>query len=129
MKINSMMIEDVVTVSGDTSIKEAIQTLYHKHIGSIVVIDKDGKCEGMFTERDAIRVVATEVSLSTPLKEVMTTNLRTVEEGATFAEAKNIMRSHSIRHLPVTDEQGHLIGLLSLRSILNEVHDMHPVKR
>ncbi len=124
-----MMIEDVVTVSGDTSIKEAIQTLYHKHIGSIVVIDKDGKCEGIFTERDAIRVVATEVTLSTPLKEVMTTNIRTVEEGATFAQAKNIMRSHSIRHLPVIDEQGHLIGLLSLRSILNEVHDMVPIKR
>lgn len=129
MKINSMMIEDVVTVSGDTSIKEAIQTLYHKHIGSIVVIDKEGKCEGIFTERDAIRVVATEVTLSTPLKEVMTTNIRTVEEGATFAQAKNIMRSHSIRHLPVIDEQGHLIGLLSLRSILNEVHDMVPIKR
>jgi len=129
LKINSMMIEDVVTVSGDTSIKEAIQTLYHKHIGSIVVIDKEGKCEGIFTERDAIRVVATEVTLSTPLKEVMTTNIRTVEEGATFAQAKNIMRSHSIRHLPVIDEQGHLIGLLSLRSILNEVHDMVPIKR
>ena len=124
-----MMIEDVVTASGDTSIKEAIQTLYHKHIGSIVVIDKEGKCEGIFTERDAIRVIATEVTLSTPLKEVMTTNLRTVEEGATFAQAKNIMRSHSIRHLPVIDEQGHLIGLLSLRSILNEVHDMVPIKR
>ena len=124
-----MMIEDVVTASGDTSIKEAIQTLYHKHIGSIVVIDKEGKCEGIFTERDAIRVIATEVALSTPLKEVMTTNIRTVEEGATFAQAKNIMRSHSIRHLPVIDEQGHLIGLLSLRSILNEVHDMVPIKR
>jgi CBS domain-containing protein len=124
-----MMIEDVVTVSGDISIKEAIHTLYHKHIGSIVVVDKEGKCEGIFTERDAIRVVAMEVPLSTPLKEVMTTNLRTVEEGATFAQAKNIMRAHSIRHLPVTDKQGHLIGLLSLRTVLNEVHDMHPVKR
>jgi CBS domain-containing protein len=129
LKINSMMIEDVVTVSRDISIKEAISTLYHKHIGSIIIIDKDGKCEGIFTERDAIRVVASEVPLSTPLKEVMTTNLKTVEEGATFAEAKNIMRSHNIRHLPITDKQGHLIGLLSLRTILNEIHDMHTVKR
>ena len=123
------MIEDVVTVLGDISIKEAISTLYHKHIGSIVVIDKEEKCEGIFTERDAIRVVATEVPLSTPLKDVMTTNLRTVEEGTTFAQAKNIMRSYNIRHLPVTDKQGHLIGLLSLRTVLNEVHNMHPVKR
>jgi CBS domain-containing protein len=124
-----MMIEDVVTASGDISIKEAIHTLYHKHIGSIVVIDKDGKCEGIFTERDAIRVVALEVPLSTPLKEVMTTNPKTVEAGTTFAQAKNIMRTHNIRHLPVTDTQGHLIGLLSLRMILNEIHDMHTVTR
>jgi CBS domain-containing protein len=113
-----MLIEDVVTASGDISIKEAIHTLYQKHIGSIIIIDKD-----------AIRVVAMEVPLGTPLKEAMTTNLKTVEEGTTFAHAKNIMRSHNIRHLPVTDKQGHLIGLLSLRTILNEVHNMRPAKR
>lgn len=124
-----MMIEDVVTASGDISIKEAVRILYHKHVGSIIIIDKNRKCEGIFTERDAIRVVATEVPLSTPLKEVMTTNLKTVEEGATFAQAKSIMRSYNIRHLPVNDKQGHLIGLLSLRTILDEVHNMHAVKR
>lgn len=128
MKINGMMIEDVVTASGDISIKEAIHILYVKHIGSIVIIDKERKCKGIFTERDAIRVVASDIPLSTPLKEVMTTNLKTVEKGASFAEAKNIMKSHNIRHLPVTDKQGHLIGLLSLRIILDEVHDMQSVK-
>jgi CBS domain-containing protein len=119
-----MLIEDVVTSSGDISIKEAIHTLYTKHIGSIVIIDKDRKCKGIFTERDAIRVVASDIPLNTPLKEVMTTNLKTIEKGATFAEAKNVMRSHNIRHLPVIDKQGHLIGLLSFRTILDEVHDI-----
>ena len=128
MKINGFMIEDVVIASGDISIKEAIGTLYHKHIGSVIIIDKDRKCKGIFTERDAIRVVATDVPLSTQLKEAMTTNLKTVEEGATFAEALNIMRTHNIRHLPVTDKQGKLIGLLSLRTILDEVHNMRTGK-
>ena len=127
MKINGMMIEDVVTASGDISIKEAIHILYVKHIGSIVIIDKERKCKGIFTERDAIRVVASDIPLSTQLKEVMTTNLKTIEKGATFAEAKNVMKSHNIRHLPVTDKQGHLIGLLSLRTILDEVHDIQSV--
>jgi len=124
-----MLIEDVVTTSGDISTKEAIHILYVRHIGSIVIIDKQRKCKGIFTERDAIRVVASDIPLSTPLKEVMTTNLQTVEEGVSFSEAKNIMRTHKIRHLPVTDKQGHLIGLLSLRTILDEVHDMHTGKR
>lgn len=124
-----MLIEDVVTTSGDISTKEAIHILYVRHIGSIVIIDKQKKCRGIFTERDAIRVVASDIPLSTPLKDVMTTHLQTVEEGVSFSEAKSIMRTHKIRHLPVTDKQGHLIGLLSLRTILDEVHDMHTGKR
>lgn len=124
-----MMIEDAITALGDVSVREAIQTLYQRHIGSIVVLDKDGKCEGIFTERDAIRVVATEVPLSRPLKEVMSTNVKTVVKGSTFAEAKSIMRAHNIRHLPVTDSQGRLIGLISLRAILDEILNMQAVKR
>jgi CBS domain-containing protein len=123
-----MMVEDMVSTSGDISIKEAILILHNRHIGSIVIVGQDGKCKGIFTERDAIRVVATDVPLSTPLREVMTTNLKTVKEGATFAEVKNIMRTHNIRHLPVVDEQGRIIGLLSLRRILDEVHDLHVLK-
>lgn len=129
MKIDSMVIEDAVTETRDISIKEAIGILYHKHVGSIVIIDKDGKCEGIFTERDAIRVVAMDVSLDKPLEEVMTTNLKTVRKGATFSEAKNIMMVNNVRHLPVTDEQGKFIGLLSLRIILDEIHDVHQAKR
>lgn len=124
MKIDSMLIEDVVTASGDITVKEAIQILHHRHVGSIVIIDEAGKCEGIFTERDALRVVASDVPLSTPLKEVMTTHLWTMEEGGTFAEAKSLMRTHNVRHLPVIDKQGHFKGLLSLRTILDEIHDM-----
>lgn len=128
MKIDSMMVDNMVSASGDISVKEAIQMLHNRHIGSVVVIGKDGSCEGIFTERDAIRVVATDVPLSTPLREVMTTNLKTVKQGVTFTEVKEIMRTHNIRHLPVTDEQGRVIGLLSLRRILDEVHDLHVLK-
>lgn len=129
MKIKGLIDEDVVTGLGDISLKEAICILHDRHIGSIIVIDKDEKCEGIFTERDAIRVVANDIPLSTPLKEAMTTNLKTIDESATFAMAKEIMRTHNIRHLPVVDKQGRLIGLLSLRKILDEVHDMHKIKR
>ncbi len=129
MKIQNLIDEDVVTTLGDISLKEAISILYKRHIGSIIIIDKDKKCKGIFTERDAIRVIANDISLNTPLVEVMTTNLKTVDEQATFSMAKEIMRDHNIRHLPVVDEQGRLIGLLSLRRILDEVHEMHKIKR
>ncbi|NHJ15214.1 MAG: CBS domain-containing protein, partial [Candidatus Thorarchaeota archaeon] len=108
MKIQNLIDEDVVTTLGDISLKEAISILYKRHIGSIIIIDKDKKCKGIFTERDAIRVIANDIPLNTPLVEVMTTNLKTVDEQATFSMAKEIMRDHNIRHLPVVDEQGRL---------------------
>jgi CBS domain-containing protein len=129
LKITGLIDEDVITTLGDISVKEAIKILYQRHVGSIIIVDKDNKCRGIFTDRDAIRVIADDIPLSKPLSEVMTTNLKTVDEHATFAMAKDIMRTHRIRHLPVVDEQGKLIGLLSLRRILDEVHDMHKTKR
>ncbi|MGM0686619.1 MAG: CBS domain-containing protein, partial [Promethearchaeati archaeon] len=105
--------------------KEAIDNLYNRHIGSVIVIDEDSRCEGIFTERDAIRVVATDVPLDTPLKKVMTRNLKTVPLDATFSKAKRIMDTYHIRHLPVVDEQGRIMGLLSLREILAELFANH----
>ena len=129
MKIQHWIDKDVVTTSGDISLKEAISILYKRNIGSIIIVSKDKKCEGIFTERDAIRVVANNIPLNTPLAKAMTTNLKTIDEHATFAMAKETMRNHNIRHLPVVDAQGRLVGMLSLRKILDEVHDMHKIKR
>jgi len=127
LKVQGMMIEDMVTASGEISIKEAIGILHHKHVGSVIVAGKNRKCEGIFTERDAIRVIATEIPLSTPLKEVMTRNLKTISEDATFAHANRIMNSYNIRHLPVVDEQGCIKGLLSIRAILDELFNVPTV--
>ena len=128
MKIQHWIDKDVVTTLGDISLKEAISILYKRHVGSIIVVDKDKKCKGIFTERDAIRVVANDIPMDTPLTDVMTTNLKTIDEHATFAMAKEMMRTHNIRHLPVVDKEGRFIGLLSLRRILDEVHEMHKTK-
>lgn len=128
MKIQHWIDKDVVTTLGDISLKEAISILYKRHVGSIIIVDKDKKCEGIFTERDAIRVVANDIPMNTLLTDVMTTNLKTIDEHATFAMAKEMMRTHNIRHLPVVDGEGRFIGLLSLRRILDEVHEMHKTK-
>ena len=128
MKIQHWIDTDVVTTLGDIPLKEAISILYKRHIGSIIIVNKDKKCEGIFTERDAIRVIANDIPMTTPLIDVMTTNLKTIDEHATFAMAKEMMRIHNIRHLPVVDKDGRFIGLLSLRRILDEVHEMHKIK-
>jgi len=115
------MIKNVVTARENTTLERAIEMLYRKHIGSVVVSDKDEKCRGIFTERDAIRTVAQKIPLTTPLKKVMTRKVITIREGATLSEAMGAMASQGVRHLPVIDRQGKLVGLLSIRGFLDEL--------
>jgi CBS domain-containing protein len=129
LKIQHWVDEDVVTTAGNISIKEAISILHKRHIDSIIILDEDQKCDGIFTERDAIRVIANDIPLTTPIANVMTTNLQTINERATYAMAKETMRNHNIRHLPVVDEKGHFIGLINLGKMLDEIHEMHKIKR
>jgi len=121
VKVQHIMIERVITAEADATIESAIKTLYEKHIGSLVIKDKEGKCEGIFTERDAIRVVAQNLSLSTPLKKVMTKNPITIWEEASFAEAMRLLALHGIRHLPAVDKKERLVGILSIRNFLDEI--------
>jgi CBS domain-containing protein len=120
MLIRHMMIEKVVTAKKNITVKDAIKILFKRHIGAIVVTNDEKKCVGIFTERDAIRVVAQNIPLDTSLEEVMTKNVVTVREDATFEEARRKIIDHKIRHLPVVDSNGKLLGLIAVRQILDE---------
>jgi CBS domain-containing protein len=124
MMTRDLMLKDVVTASGNISVREAIELLFKRHIGSLVIIDDAGNCIGIFTERDAIRVVAQNVSLDAVLQKAMTKNPFTVNEDSTFEEAKSIIKLHKIRHLPVTSTEGKLVGLISVRNILDELNEL-----
>jgi CBS domain-containing protein len=114
------MLTDLVTAKGDVSIEKAVRMLYTRHVGSVIVTDSEKRCIGIFTERDAIRVVAQKIPLRTPLKKVMTKKVVTIPEDASFAEARRKMVSRGIRHLPVVNEEGKLVGLLAFRHVLDE---------
>ena len=123
-KIKDLMCKQVVTAKDNLSIQDAIQLLNERHVGSIVITDDENRCIGMFTERDAIRVVAQKMRLDELLNKVMSTHVATISLESSFDEAKNLMMTHRIRHLPVTDQTGKLIGLFSIRAFLDEVFGM-----
>jgi CBS domain-containing protein len=62
------MIREVVTMAENATIKEAFTILYDRHVGSVVITDEEEKWQGIFTERDAIRTVATKIPLNTALR-------------------------------------------------------------
>jgi len=115
-----MMLTNVITASASMTVKETIEILYNKHIGCVVSIDEDKKCIGIFTERDAIRLVAKNVELDQPLGNVMTKNIITIPEDSSINEVRRTIQTHSIRHLPVVNQEDRLVGLLSVRALMDQ---------
>jgi CBS domain-containing protein len=121
MMTRDLMLKDVVTINENGVVKEAIEMLFKRHIGCIIVVDDSQKCIGIFTERDAIRIVAQNLPLNATMEKIMTKNPFTINEDSTFEEAKNMIKDHQIRHLPVTNKEGKIVGMISVRQILNEI--------
>ena len=121
MRVQHVMTENMVSIKGDTTAESGIKILYEKHIGSVIIVDDKGKCEGIFTTRDALRLIATNISLQTPISNVMTKNPITVRDTDSFSKAMSLISSHGIQNLPVVDANDRLIGILSIRSFFEEI--------
>ena len=128
MKVRDLKIGNVITTREEITIEDAIRILYKKRVGALVITDDRRKCKGIFTERDALRAVARKVPLEKPLGSVMSKNVLTIGNGASFTQARRLMILHKIRHLPVMDEKGSLVGMLTLRRILDELVGMPTAK-
>ena len=124
MMTRDLMLKDVVTTNENIPAKEVIDILFKRHIGCVVVVDDARHCIGIFTERDAIRIVAQNLPLDAPMEKIMTKNPFTVNEDSTFEEAKRIVKINKIRHLPVTNSEGKLVGLISVRHILTDICEL-----
>jgi CBS domain-containing protein len=112
----------VYTIAPTATVLEAIHVMNDQKIGALVV--KDGeRLSGIFTERDVLRrVIAEERSPAAVLVgDVMTTKVACASPDADIDEASRIMRDRRVRHLPVCDESGRLLGLISIGD-LNAYH-------
>jgi CBS domain-containing protein len=128
LMVKHVMIENAVTTRSNTPLKEIVEMLWKKHVGSIVVTDAANRCKGIFTERDLVRSVAQGVSLETPVKKIMTTNVVTIGEEASIEEARGLIVTHNVRHLPVVNNKGEVVGLFSIRRFLDDFFGLHSSK-
>jgi CBS domain-containing protein len=106
---------DLVTASPDETVLQATHRMNDYGIGALLVLDH-GTMLGIFTERDVLRrVVAEERRPSEVLvKDVMTTRVACCEPETPVDDARAIMKTRRIRHLPVINEEGHVLGLISI---------------
>jgi CBS domain-containing protein len=103
---------------------DAVAIMASDRVGAVAVVE-DGNLRGIFTERDVmLRVVKPgRDSRVTLVQEVMTVDVQTVSEVSTRQEAVNVMLGGHLRHLPVVGRDGKLLGLLSIRALLEDCLD------
>ena len=110
--------EHLYTITPDTPLREAIQTLNQNNIGSLLVLDGE-ELVGIITERDILRAAdAEEVQLSAlQVRDLMTSDLVTCTPEMPLAKVMALMTEKRIRHLPVlADDQ--LAGLISIGDVV-----------
>jgi len=108
-------------VSPDDTVFDALKYMAEKNIGAVLVIE-NGVLAGIFSERDYARkvVLVGRSSQSTQVREVMVSNLITVEAGQPLDACMQLMTDHRIRHLPVLD-QNTLIGVISIGDVVRQM--------
>jgi CBS domain-containing protein len=110
---------DVWTVAPDDTVFNALETMADFNIGAVLVLDGDDLV-GILSERDYARKVKLleRGSKETSVSEIMTTEIRTVGSGSTVAECMEMMTEHRIRHIPVLDDDGYLVGVISIGDVV-----------
>ncbi len=107
------------TVTKETTVIEAINAMVKNRVGAVAVVDRD-YLQGIFTERDVmIRVVqARRNPEATRISEVMTVAVQTASADTSVHQALSQMVEQHVRHLPIIDGSGRILGMLSIRHLL-----------
>ncbi|MBM3420185.1 MAG: IMP dehydrogenase [Bacteroidetes bacterium] len=112
-RAENVMIYDPVTIHDNANVAEAISLMNEYHIGGIPVVDANRVLRGIVTNRD----LRFEKNYSRKIKEVMTTNLITTDLNTNLEKAAKILQKHKIEKLPIVDQNGVLIGLITYKDI------------
>lgn len=101
-----------------TTVLEATKMMNDERIGALLVM-QDGRLVGMFTERDVLQRVVGELRSPafTPVCDVMTEHVVCCTPGTSVEEVSDLMRSRRIRHVPVVDGDGGVVGLVSIGDV------------
>ncbi|MEJ2793857.1 CBS domain-containing protein [Iodobacter sp. LRB] len=114
-------IDNILSVTPQASVYQALQMLAEKNIGALLVMEEN-HLVGIFSERDYARkvILMGKTSAGTPVSEIMTRKLLCVPPTATIDECMAIMSEKRIRHLPVLDGDK-VLGVLSIGDLVREI--------
>lgn len=120
MSVLELCDREIAAVGLEATVADAIHKMLDHHVGAVAIVDDQYRVAGIFTERDVLR----KMSLSnldpraTSIRELMTTPVEMATRDTGAGEALSIMLERHFRHLPVADDNGKLLGILSIRNLL-----------
>ena len=115
-------VNGVESTSPDASVLDAVHQMNEHKIGALVVMD-GGQVVGMFTERDVLRRIVGDGRdpAATKVAQVMTSKVVCCDADADLDEVATLMKNRRIRHVPVCNGSGKLLGMVSIGDV-NAVH-------
>jgi CBS domain-containing protein len=110
---------DVITMDSEATLSEAARLLARRHIGALVVVDRNGGVAGILSERDIVRAMAEHsvAALAQSVSRHMTRAVSTCSETDTVDELMETMTHGRFRHMPVV-ENGRLCGIVSIGDVV-----------
>ncbi len=111
----------LISAKKEMSVRAASCLMAEKKIGALLVVE-DGRIAGIFTERDALnKVLAGRLDPeATPLSQVMVADPQTIRADKPLAYALHMMAEGGFRHVPVVDDLGAPVGMVSARDALGQ---------
>jgi CBS domain-containing protein len=123
----------VWSISPDSTVYEAIEMMAEKRVGALVVL-RDGRLEGIVSERDYARkvILKNKHSQETRVHEIMTAPVLSISPDDSIRECMRIMSTHRVRHLPVIEAEK-VVGIVSIGDLVNwiirsqeqTIHQLH----
>ncbi|HEY1317244.1 MAG TPA: CBS domain-containing protein [Gaiella sp.] len=113
-----VMRTEVIAVAPEDTLGEVAERMSEVNVGAVVVKDY-GRLIGILTERDMLKAMAARVHTSDArVRQWMTEDPLTASAEMDVGEASRVMLAHNFRHLPIVDEAGAVVGLVSLRRVV-----------
>ncbi len=119
--LSHILTTHVTTFSPEYPVGDALESMTAHHISSLIVVDTHHRPIGIFTERDSLKIVSGEISTTTPLCSVMSTDLLLGAVHDEIHDAYRKMANKGYRHLIVVDEEEKLAGIVSQGDFLRHI--------
>jgi len=118
MTISDIMTKSVISVDATLTVNETAKMMEDAKVGAVIVME-DNSPVGIVTDRDfAIKIAAHAYQITTPIKQIMSSPLFSINSDETVRSAADLMHARGIRKLPVIDDDK-VVGIITSTDIVN----------